>query len=252
MPASDSDVSIVAQWELIGFDVIFVEQGGSPVTDGEYSELFNSITLPNIERPGFTFNGWFTASVGGSRIGGANQTYVVSGTGDRTFYAQWTANRYFIYYNNNNSTGGGTPAPQSGVLNSSVTVRANNGGSTRIALTRTGYAFGGWNTSADGTGTNYTAGTGQFTFGAQNQTLFARWIPNSYTVTFNSNGGSGSMGVQDTQHLVSTTLAPNAFVAPTGKSFAGWTTNADGSGTAYGPGASITPAGNLVLYARWL
>ena len=118
-------------------------------------------------------------------------------------------------------------------------------------MTRTGYTFGGWNTKADGTGSNYTAGTGQFTFAAQNQTLFARWIPNAYTVSFISNGGSGEMVAQNTLHGVTTPLNANTFVAPTGKSFGGWTTNADGSGTAYGPGANITPTGNLILYARW-
>jgi uncharacterized repeat protein (TIGR02543 family) len=204
---------------------------------------------------GYTLKGWFTAASGGTRVGVGGQTITLSGTGNRTFYAQWTAVRYFIYYNNNASTGGGVPAPQNGTIGSSVTVRENDGGTVQIALTRTGYTFGGWNTRADGTGSNYTAGTGQFTFSAQNQTLFARWIPIAYTVTFNNNGGSGSMAVQNTLHGVTTSLNmfnTGTLVAPTGKVFGGWTTNANGSGTAYADGAPITPTGSITLFARWL
>jgi uncharacterized repeat protein (TIGR02543 family) len=257
MPASDSDVVLVAQWTLIGFDVIFDEQGGSTVPNDFYNESVNSITLPQIERAGYTFTGWWTASIGGSRVGGRNESYAVPGSGDVTYYAQWTVNRYFIYYNNNASTRGGLPAPQFGVYESSITVKPNDGGSTRIPLTRTGYTFGGWNTRADGTGINYTAGTGVYTFGAQNQTLFARWIPNAYIVTFSSDGGSfgtgsGSMAPQNTLHGV--TVALNNFaglVAPAGKSFDGWSTTPGGV-RVYTNGQNITPTGNITLYARWL
>ena len=48
----------------------------------------------------------------------------------------------------------------------------------------------------------------------------------------------------------SATLNANSFTR-TGYTFSGWNTNADGSGTAYGDGASISPSSNVTLYAQW-
>lgn len=49
-----------------------------------------SITLPSPTRTGFTFNGWYTAASGGTRVGGAGESYTATTT--LTLYAQWTAN----------------------------------------------------------------------------------------------------------------------------------------------------------------
>ncbi|WP_146200620.1 InlB B-repeat-containing protein, partial [Paenibacillus agaridevorans] len=55
------------------------------------------------------------------------------------------------------------------------------------SLVRNGYTFAGWNTLANGTGTNYAAGA-TLTIGAANVTLYAKWTPNpTYTVTYNGN-----------------------------------------------------------------
>ena len=69
MPASDSDVSIVAQWTLSGFDITFEEQGGLGVDDLIYNSSSNEITLPATSRSGYIFNGWYTSSIGGTRVG---------------------------------------------------------------------------------------------------------------------------------------------------------------------------------------
>ena len=54
------------------------------------SKSTSAVTLPNITRNGYTFNGWYTASSGGTKVGGANSSYTPSS--DTTLYAQWTAN----------------------------------------------------------------------------------------------------------------------------------------------------------------
>jgi len=64
-----------------------------------------------------------------------------------------------------------------------------------------------------------------------------------YTVTYDANGGTGSMDATTNQ------VAANAFDAPTGKAFIGWNTAADGTGTAYAVGDAVTS--NLTLYAQW-
>ena len=67
------------------------------------------------------------------------------------------------------------------------------------AFSRTGYAFAGWNSAADGSGTAYADGASDpFT---ANQTLFAQWTVNaSYTVTFNGNGSTGGLMAPETEH----------------------------------------------------
>lgn len=68
------------------------------------------------------------------------------------------------------------------------------------------------------------------------------------TVTFDANGGSGSMTVQ--RDSTSSFLQANAF-SRTGFTFAGWDTAADGSGTDYANLASYNFAADVTLYAQW-
>jgi len=75
--------------------------------------------------------------------------------------------------------------------------------------------------------------------------------PNSYTVTFNSNGGNGTVS--------SITESPNSgIMLPSGNglnrggyTFAGWNTNSSGTGTNYNAGANYNVTGNVTLYAKW-
>ena len=72
----------------------------------------------------------------------------------------------------------------------------------------------------------------------------------SVHVTFDSNGGSGSMAVQEMKGRTATALSANAFTR-TGYAFSGWNTKADGSGTAYADGASVSLNSDITLYAQW-
>lgn len=73
--------------------------------------------------------------------------------------------------------------------------------------------------------------------------------PTSYTVTFDANGGSGSMAAQSASSA--TNLTSNGFTAPAGKVFAGWDTVAGGTGTAYADGAAFPFTATTTLYAQW-
>src|SRR5487761_2057368 len=70
----------------------------------------------------------------------------------------------------------------------------------------------------------------------------------SYTVTFNANGGSGTMANET--HSSATALTPNAFTR-TGYTFSHWNTAADNSGTSYADGASYPFTASVTLYAIW-
>ena len=117
---------------------------------------------------------------------------------------------------------------------------------TTNVLTRTGYTFSGWNTAPNGSGTVYADGA-SYGFGAS-ATLYAQWSADFFAVTFNANGGSGSMTAQSDNST--TALSANSFTY-SGYTFSGWNTAANGSGTAYAGGASYGFGANVTLYAQW-
>ena len=69
-----------------------------------------------------------------------------------------------------------------------------------------------------------------------------------YTVTFDNNGGKGTMPAQEIGGTAA--LNANAFTKE-GYTFDGWNTTSDGSGTAYADKADVTPAADMTLYAQW-
>ena len=72
-----------------------------------------------------------------------------------------------------------------------------------------------------------------------------------YTITFNANGGEGSMEPQRFEVGVDTALNINAFTRENYK-FNGWNTAADGSGATYADaGAILELTGDMTLYAQW-
>ena len=119
---------------------------------------------------------------------------------------------------------------------------------------KTGYAvaFVGWYAEGDTEETivtEITAGTtGEMSFVAK----YAE-TPNTYTVVFDSNTGTGEMSDQVFTYDVQQAIAANTF-SKTGHTFAGWNTAADGSGTPYADGAAVSnlaAEGTVTLYAQW-
>ena len=89
----------------------------------------------------------------------------------------------------------------------------------------------------------------------ENITLYAKWEPNTYTVTYNSNNGDSLSVVQDMTYDMASTVEANTFTKA-GNEFKGWNTEADGSGTSYSAGDEINnltteSGGNVNLYAIW-
>ncbi len=72
----------------------------------------------------------------------------------------------------------------------------------------------------------------------------------TYIVTFNANGGVGTMQAQRYTESVEYALSRNAF-SYVGHTFAGWNTSQDGSGTSYRDGQVITVTADMTLYAQW-
>lgn len=72
----------------------------------------------------------------------------------------------------------------------------------------------------------------------------------TFTVTFNANGGTGTMAVQTFTGNESQALTANAFTKE-GYEFVNWNTMADGSGNSYSDKQTITLTDNMTLYAQW-
>ena len=74
--------------------------------------------------------------------------------------------------------------------------------------------------------------------------------PETYIVTFNSNGGAGTMAAQTFTEGEAQALTRNAFTYD-GYTFTGWNTVQGGSGTSYADGQTITATADMILYAQW-
>jgi uncharacterized repeat protein (TIGR02543 family) len=119
---------------------------------------------------------------------------------------------------------------------------------TGSGLSRSGHTFAGWNTAADGSGDAYGAGAALTITG--NTTLYAQWA-NTYTVTYQANGGTGTIATATKAYGIDLTLADGAGFSRMGHTFAGWNTAHDGSGDAYAANGAYSANAAIALYAQW-
>ena len=247
------NITLYANWVSAGvtYTVNFNANGGSgSVPPAQTANAGSSIILPNesgLSKSGYTFGGWNTNTMGTGTNYKAGDSYTV--TGNVTLYAKWDTAASTSYTVTYNANGGSGTVPASQIAQSGSAITLPNG----TGLTKGGYTFGGWNTNASGTGTNYNAGA-SYTVTA-NITLYAKWdtaTTTSYTVTYNANGGSGSVPASQTaQSGLAITLPNGSGLTKSGYTFGGWNTNASGNGSNYNAGASYTVTASVTLYAKW-
>lgn len=158
-----------------------------------------------------------------------------SGTLVATYVAP--APTYTLSYNGNNATGGST-ASQSGA--SSYYVR-------QCGFYKTGHTFDYWRTAS---GTAYNPG--DLITLSSNTTLYAQWKANTYTISYNANGGSGAPANQTKRYGTTLTLSSTK---PTwsGHTFLAWgKSSARDAPVAYNAGGSYTENASRTLYAIWI
>ncbi len=225
-----------AQFNAIAYTVTWNANGGTPsssTTSQDYGAKLNLPTAPT--RTGYAFAGWYTSASGGTQVT-SSTTYSTAGA--TTYYAHWTANANTVTWNA--SSNGGTVNGQS-----SVTTSVNTGAkATAPSYTpvKAGHIFKGWYTSAAG-GNLYST----VTISAA-QTFYAQFTANSYTATWNANGGTPASATTSPTYGTKLTLP----TAPTraGYAFAGWYTAASG-GTQVTSSTTYNTAGNVTYYAHW-
>lgn len=194
--------------------------------------------------PGYRFDGWNTAPNGGGRY-----DFNTPLTDNVTVYAHWIGNGYTVRFAGNGATGGNTP-DQAFQYNIGQNLHRNG-------FTRDGYTFTGWKRADN----QQAYGDGQWVTNLTTQpngivTMVAQWSANEAHIRYNPNPPAGkTAGGQGTPnwdgHTGDTPAIRGNGWTIDGYTFAGWTTNADGGGTKYAPGASWTANGTLTLYAQW-
>lgn len=145
---------------------------------------------------------------------------------------------YTITYNANG--GSGAPGKQTKWYGTTLKLSTTK-------PTRTGYTFKNWSTDF-GDGSVYFNPGGNYTRNSA-ATLYANWTANTYTVSYNANGGTGAPSSQTKTYGVTLTLS-STKPTRTNYNFLGWATSATGA-VEYQPGASYTKNGAVTLYAIW-
>ncbi len=178
-------------------------------------------TIPPT-RIGYTFYGYKIGDTWTFDANGSIKDGVTSYSGSISEY--WVANEYTVTLDNQSGTGG----------TNSVTATYDSAMPSASAPTRSGYIFRGYYTEPDGGGTKYynadMTSANDWDI-ADNQTLYAKWILPSFTITLDADGGS------DGTSSVTVTFGSDmpSATAPTkaNYTFMGYFTAENGAGTQY-------------------
>ena len=211
------------------YTVSYNANGGSGSVASQTKIKGVNLTLASsgFTKTGYTLDGWATSASG-------NKAYNLGGNyttnANATLYAHWTAKTYTVTLNKQEGTGG----------SNNVTATYDAAMPSATMPTRTGYTFNGYYDATSGGTQYYTAsGASARTWNkTSNTTLYARWSVNSYTITFDTNGGSAIAAI--TQNYGTAVTAP-ANPTKDGYTFAGWDKAIP----------STMPAENITITATW-
>lgn len=178
-----TDHTLYAHWAMgpaKTFTVTFDANGGSVTTASkEVTQSQPYGELPDPDRTGYRFDGWYTAADGGSKV---TETTQVNLTEDQTLYAHWVQ-QYTVTFD----ASGGTMGPANIIVEAGKAY--NIGGTWPDDPIRDKHHFDGWFTEAED-GTKVEANT--IVMQAKDHVLYAHWTQTEFepvTVTFDPNGG---------------------------------------------------------------
>ena len=247
--ASEGTVTLYAMWKAGTYTVEFNAAGGTGRMNKQtltYDKAAK-LTANGFRRTGYLFDGW--ADPQGNTYTDKQEVLNMVSEGSLELTAQWKPITYQVAFKANGAQGdmGGltltydTPQEQ-----------------PEFGFTRENYRFVGWATSANGKVvcerdaplSNLTDKNGSTV------TLYAKWVPFSYTVVYDGNGAEkGTMKDQTMLCGKTYTLSGNAY-SRSGYTFQGWTLTADGKTADYtnsqrGVALSDTDEDVVTLYALW-
>ena len=230
---ADKDITIKAIYTAKTYTVIYDANGGEGTMANQILSYDKADTLKacGFTREDHTFLGWNTKA-DGSGVFYADQQVVKNMTivDGIVLYAQWQVNAPNVHT---------VTFMANGVVVDKVTFNEGDKELSRVpeVPTRTGYT-GAWE---------------GYVLANTDITVNAVYTANEYTVVFNANGGAGSMPNQTMTYDTFANLSANTY-AYAGHTFAGWNTQADGTGTSYADGENVknlAESGEVTLYAQW-
>jgi len=258
----DGRVNLFAVWMANTFIITYNANGGLgtiPNSTHRFdAQADNSVYLNNntFTREGFIFDGWSMMPNG--LLAFANQ----ANPGNLTaidgltihLYARWTAITYTVVFNGNRHTSGNT-ANVTFTFNAFRANRVTTNGFSRIGHTFLGWARTANAITAEFNNESYVNVNLSSTQG-DTITLFAVWQAITYTIMFNGNGATGTMGNQTvTFNAFTTRINANLFTR-NGYRFLGWsrTPNATKEFTnnqLRNQNLASTQGAQVRLYAQW-
>ena len=225
------NITLTAKWNINKYTVTFDSYGGTPVPPVQEVEYGLTATKPaDPTLKGYTFAFWY---LGEDEQNATAYDFDTPVTENITLTAKWNINKYTVAFN----TDGGTPVPPAQEVEYGLTA------TEPAAPEKTGYTFDGW-----------YLGDEKYDFSAaveQNITLTAKWTQNTYTVTFDPNGGN-ELAEADKTKVVKIGEAYGELPTPTrkGYNFAGWYTEAE-EGTVVTADTTVSAMTDHTLYAHW-
>ena len=247
------NITVWAVWTAKSIIVTLNSNGADegtadPPSDAVYD---GTMVLPIPTRAGYIFDGWYTED--GTEWTAEKLLTIQNGVINAddeltlTLTAKWTPIEYTITYVLN----GGTTSKE---YTASYTVEESVTLPTESDISRTGYIFRGWYEDEDFSGGAVLQIPARST---GNKVFYAKWEAIQYTVTFDANGGEGSLDAQTFTYDVAKELTNNnSSIHRTGYTFLGWATEKDSNSVAYSDGASVinlasTNNMTVELFAVW-
>ena len=239
----NASVTLYAVWVYSpeSYTVRYDANGGSGAPSNQTKTYGVPLTLSAVKptRAGYEFLGWATSKIATASEYAPGERYTDEAS--VTLYAVWryVPKTYTVRYDANG--GENTPASQTKTENVTLIL-------TSTIPTRYGYTFKGWATTSTATTADYQAGS-SYTAN-ESVTLYAVWEINTYTVSFDANGGSGAPTSQTKKHGQNLILTVAVPTRPN-HVFLGWATDSSAASVAYAPGATYTAEEDVTLYAVW-
>ena len=266
------DLTITAKWEPITYHVVFHNNTGEGIMNGEQFYYDDKAVLPEntFTKIGYTFSNWNTKADGSglSYSDKSSENLAESNGATVNLYARWNPNTYAVKFNAN--SGIGEMTDQTFTYDDAQSLTAN-------AFTRDGYTFNGWNTVSSGSGIAYSDKQNVQNLTAKNGdtvTLYAQWKENeksptvtpddnkpnrvittttstktAYQVVFYPNGGSGEMNAVVFVEGEEKAIPANTFTR-NGYTFKGWSLTSGGE-VFYTDGELVLIDETTYLYAVW-
>ena len=249
-----SAITLYAGWKANTFTVTYDSNGGTGTTESHKCTYDSTCTLSEskYKKTGYSFTGWKKDNAGSILAAKKSIKNVVT-SGTVKYYAQWEVVTYTVTFNANGGTGGQSTAV-------TATPDKTMPAISTTSPTKEGYTFLGWYDSITGGTMYYTKeGKSARSFNkTSDTTLYARWNAITHKITFNANGGSGSVPASVTVTYGSKVPSINKNI-PTrsGYKFMGWYDSTDyttGTGYYTSNNESIlnyNKTKDITLYAGW-